>query len=151
MITPKPVATSIPIEFLYKKIASMKMRDLEHQIHRRLTLKEKVGFWILKQKARHEIKRAAKHREGKSSAGSTALIIGIIGLILFVTGLFVPVLWIGSLVASISAIVLGSTAIKQNSKDMQAHAGKLIGWITLGLLALLLLIAVIIVSTWSLW
>src|SRR5258705_5571 len=56
---------------------------------------------------------------------------------------------LGALVAAIFAIVMGSMASKQDRSDKKAHAAKLLGWITLGLIALLLILAAIIVATFS--
>ncbi|MGZ5221561.1 MAG: hypothetical protein ACXWC7_15845, partial [Chitinophagaceae bacterium] len=109
-----------------------------------LTVKEKIGFIILK----HKIKRQLKNSEKQ---GQTAFIMGIAGLALFAIGLFVPVLLVGSLIAAIVAVVSGSVAQKQDPSNRKAHAGKLLGWITLGLLALLLILAAIVLSAWTGW
>jgi hypothetical protein len=148
MIIPVSHPVPVPLELIYHKIVSMNVKEVQQQLGRKLTLKEKLGFWFLKEKAKHELKKRAKHPEAKSTAGLTALVIAILSLLFFVVGLFVAPLLIASLVASIVAIVLGSTAKKKDPNDMKAHAAKLMGWIVLGLLALLLLIAVIAVSSW---
>ncbi|MGZ8508828.1 MAG: hypothetical protein ACXWV8_14500 [Chitinophagaceae bacterium] len=128
----------------YKNIANLKIKDLQKIIGRKLTVKEKIGFIILK----HKIKRQLKNSEKQ---GQTAFIMGIAGLALFAIGLFVPVLLVGSLIAAIVAVVSGSVAQKQDPSNRKAHAGKLLGWITLGLLALLLILAAIVLSAWTGW
>jgi len=148
MITPNSSRVNLPMQLLYKKIISMKVKDFQEKLGRKLTLKEKVGFFILKQKAKHGLKKTTKNPEEKSSQGSTAFGIAILALVLFAIGFFVPALWIGSIITSIIAIVMGTSAYKMNPKDMKAHSAKLMGWIVLGLLALLALIAVIVVSSW---
>lgn len=126
----------------YKNIATLKIKDIQKLAGRRLTLKEKIGFFILK----HKIKRQSKTNQRQ---GETAYILGITALGLFIVGLFVPVLLLGSLIAAIIAVVTGSIA--KDPSNRKARAGKLLGWITLGLLALLLLLAAIIVASWAAW
>jgi hypothetical protein len=63
-------------------------------------LKEKIGFVILK----HKIKRQAKNNQRQ---GETAFIFGVAALGLFLLGLFVPFVILGSLIAAIVAIVTG--------------------------------------------
>ncbi|HEX7845536.1 MAG TPA: hypothetical protein VF476_06995, partial [Chitinophagaceae bacterium] len=90
-----------------------------------------------------------KKEDQKKSLGQASLIFGVLAVGLFVGGLFAPALLIGSLVASIIAIVTGSVAKKKNPNDRTAHAGKLLGWISLGLLAFLVILAVIALSSWD--
>ena len=173
MTTPAYSSAISPVEILYEKILSMKVKDIQHLIGRRLTLKERVGFWLLQQKIRHEqkkglgsatflrLKQKIESRPDKpgatlkmkkyaeTSQGQTAFVIGVAAVALLVIGLFVPYVILGSLVAAIFAIVMGSMASKQNRSDKKAHAAKLLGWITLGLIALLLIIAAIIVASWG--
>lgn len=130
------------MEAVLKKIATLKVRDFQKLTGRKLTLKEKIGYGVLKHKIRKQ------EKEGTSN-GQLSLILGIAGLAFFVAGLFLPALFIPSLVSSVVAIVLGSVAKKQNPKDNKAHAGKLLGWLTLGLLALLIIVAVIAITSWT--
>ena len=132
----------IPDGYIYKKITTLKIKDIQKIAGRKLTLKEKIGFIILK----HKIKRQSKNNQKQ---GETALMFGIAGLGLFIIGLFVPVLLLGSLIAAIVAVVTGSVA--KDPSNRKARAGKLLGWITLGLLALLLILAVILLASWWAW
>lgn len=129
-------------ENTHKEFTSLKIKDVQKMVGRKLTLKEKISFLILRHQLKHQTD--AKHNQGK-----TALTIGIIAIVLLVAGLFLPILLIGSLVASILALVLGSIARKENSSDKKALAAILLGWITLGCIALLLILAAIIVASWS--
>ena len=128
-------------EAVVKKLASMKIKDIQKLAGRKLTLKEKILFLLLKHKAKRD--------DAKRSGGSTALTLGAIAIGLFIVGLFVPYVILGSLVAAILAVVLGSTAMKKDRSDRKAHAGKLMGWITLGLIGLVLILAAIVVSSWG--
>jgi len=62
---------------------------------------------------------------------------------LLLLGLFFPYVILGALVAAILAIILGSNAKRLDSSDSKARAAVLLGWITLGAIALLLIIATI--------
>ncbi|PWT91402.1 MAG: hypothetical protein C5B54_05385 [Acidobacteria bacterium] len=103
---------------------------------RRLSFKEKVGILILRPKLRHAIKES-------KNPGNTALIFGVIGAAALVIGIFVGPVLILSLVAAILAVVLGSSAKKKNPSDSKARAATILGWITLGLIAVLFLAAAI--------
>jgi hypothetical protein len=133
-----PADKEIPNEIFLKKILSLKIKDLQKLTGRKFSLKEKIAFLVLRKKINHQ--------SGKtSSPGQTAFFLGIAGLALLVIGLFVPFVLIGSLIASIIAIVMGSSAAKKNPSDSKARSGRLLGWITLGLLVLLVLLAIVVV------
>lgn len=140
----KPAAGIIakPNDGGYKNIATMKLKEFQKLVGRKLTIKEKIGFFILKHKMKHQ-------QEGADKQGQTAYILGLVGLGLLVIGLFVPYVIIGSLVAAIMAIVTGSMATKKDGDNRKARAGKLLGWITLGLIALILILATIWLASWS--
>lgn len=135
----------IPNEAFLKKIASLKIKDLQKLAGRKFTLKEKIAFLILKKKIRNK----AGNGEGQ---GQIALIFGIGALALLILALIIPaagVPLLASLVSSILAIVVGSVAYKKDPSDRKAHAGKLLGWITLGLIAVLVIAAAIVISSWD--
>ena len=126
-------------ETLPKKMPSLKVKDLERVAGRKLTIKEKISFLILKKKTRNQ--DAAPRSRGK-----TALIFGIAGAALLIIGFFAPYAILGSLVASIVAIVLGSSAAKKDPNDRKAHSAKLLGWITLGIIIVLMALALALYS-----
>ena len=139
-----PVDKIASNEIFLKKIASLHIKDLQKLAGRKFSLKEKISFLILK--------KSLKHKTGDSqSKGQTALIFGIGALVLLIIGLFVPFVILGALVSSILAIVVGTAALKKDRSDTNALVGKLLGWITLGLIALLLILAVIIISSSGFW
>jgi len=133
-----PADKEIPSEIFLKKILSSKIKDLQKLAGRKFSLKEKIAFLVLRKKLNHKSDKT-------TSKGQTALIFGIGGLVLLVIGLFVPFVLIGSLAASIIAIVVGSSAVKKDPSDSKARSGRLLGWITLGLLVFLTILAVIVV------
>ena len=164
-----PVTKKNPVELMCARIANMKTKDFQVMVGHRLSLKEKLAFMAIRAKARHYVKKGISAEElaqvqqkirevsqpGKkadgSSLGKTALIFGIGGAVLLIIGLFVPGIWLGALIASIVAIATGSAAYKRDKSDTRASTGKLLGWITLGVLAVILIAAVILISTWSWW
>lgn len=131
-----------PLDGGYKNIATMKLKEFQGLLGRKLTFKEKVGFFVLKHKMKHQQKDADKQ-------GQTAYILGLVGLGLFVAGLFVPYVILGSLVAAILAIVTGSMARKKDGDNRKANAGKLLGWITLGLIVLVYIVALLWITSWG--
>jgi len=128
-------------EIVYKKITSLRLADVQKLLGRKLRFKEKISFLVLKHQLRHE--EVKKKKKGK-----TSLIFGIAGLTLLIIGLFVPIVLIGSLIAAIVAIALGSAAKKGDPTDKNGDTGKLLGWINLGLIGLLAILVVIAFSTW---
>jgi FtsH-binding integral membrane protein len=142
IIIPPAASKIIPPGDIYKKIGSLKLKEFQKLAGRKLTIREKIGFLILKHKINHP-------RKTDTSKGQTALVFGIVALGLFVLGLFVPYVIIASLISSIVAIVSGSVALRNNRNDKKAFAGKLLGWITFGLIALLLVLAIIWLSSWG--
>ena len=131
-----------PIDGGYKNIATMKLKEFQRLVGRKLTFKEKVGFFVLKHRMKHQ-------QNDTDKQGQTAYILGLVGLGLFVIGLFVPYVILGSLVAAIMAIVTGSTAKKKDGENRKAKAGKLLGWITLSLIVVTFILAVIVVASWG--
>ncbi|HYM92773.1 MAG TPA: hypothetical protein VET23_01430 [Chitinophagaceae bacterium] len=135
--------TTVPPDMV-KKITTLKIKDIQKLSGRKLSLKEKIVFLVLKQKLKH-------NTSDKQNQGRTAFILGLVGLGLLIIGLFVPYVILGSIVSAILAIVLGSVAYKHDHSDKKAQAGKLLGWLTLGVTVLLLILAAIIIATWTSW
>ncbi len=111
------------------------------EVYKKLTFKEKISFLILKHTSGKEV---------QNKKGNTALIFALVGVGLFIIGLFVPFVILGSIAGAIVAIILGSNAKKQDPSDNKARAAVILGWITLGATALLLILAAIVVATWGL-
>jgi predicted membrane protein len=108
---------------------------------RKLTLKEKITLLILKKKL--------KKQADESKQGQTAFVLGIISIALLIAGLFLPYVILGALIAAIIAIVMGNMAKKKDPSDMKAKMGALMGWITLGGIALILILVAAIIASWS--
>lgn len=158
------------LQAVLEKIATYKVKDLQKLTGRKFTVKEKISFWLLKRQLKKRDKtefsktlaaklfykkdkqqRGTAIPEEKNSKGQTAFIFGLIGAILLVAALFVPYIIIASLVSAILAIALGTVAYNRDRSDVKAKTGKLLGWITLGLFAILLIVVVIALSSSSWW
>jgi len=137
-ITRATSSTIKPPGMAYEKLASLKTKEIQKIIGRKLTFKEKISLLVLK----HTFKK-----EAQTKKGNTALIFGIVGVGLLLIGLFVPFVILGAIAAAIVAIVLGSSAKRLDPSDGKAQAGVLLGWITLGAIALLLIIATIVIAS----
>jgi hypothetical protein len=122
--SPASLNGASPSVTLLKKVSTYKEKELRKQLGRKLTLKEKVAFFLLKKKAK---KMAAE--EGKT--GENSFVAGLIAIGLLVTGLFFAPLLIGSLIAAIVAIASGSKALKIEPVNKKARTGRLLGWITI--------------------
>jgi hypothetical protein len=125
-----------------QKLASLKISDVQKLIGRKLTFKEKIGLWLLKH---------TSNKKTESKKGSTALTFGIVGVVMLILGLVVPYILLGALVAAILAVVLGSNAKKQNPSDRKAETAVILGWITIGGIALVLILAAILLATFSIY
>lgn len=136
---PANTTTVTPSPSLLTKLSTWKEKDLRKQLGRKLTVKEKVAFFMLKKKARKMAKE-----DGKS--GENAFVAGILAIGLLLTGLLFAPLLIGSFIAAIVAIVSGSKALKLDPGNKKAKTGRLLGWITLFVFFLLLIAAILLIS-----
>jgi hypothetical protein len=124
-------------------ISKMKIKTMEKLLGRKMKLKEKIAFKVLQWK----IKKGYSIPKERPNRGRTAMILGIIGL----ASLFIPYLNIISIPCTILALVFGYQARNANPQDHKAKTAIVLGWVTVGLYVLVLLIAVILLSTatWS--
>jgi hypothetical protein len=130
---------------MYKKIASLPAKDIQKLIGRKLTLKERISFFILKQKLRHKPKDSM-------NAGDISLILGIAGLVFIALYFFLPFSLVLAIASGIVAIVTGHRARKKDPANKNAKIGKLLGWITVGLITVFfiaVLIAFASIGSWS--
>lgn len=115
-------------------LSTLKIKEVEKLLGRKMKLKEKIGFLILKQKLKNQLK--SKQNES-SGLADLAFIFGVGAVVLFAIGFAAPSVFIASLIASIIAIVSGTVAKKRDPSNWKAGAAKLLGWITLGLIVIL--------------
>jgi hypothetical protein len=128
---------------LANKVLSLKLKDLQKIAGRKLTLKEKIGFGILK----HQMRRHASN----AGTGQVSLILGVVSIVALVAILAaVSFIWV-SLAFGIAAIITGSISIKKNPNDKQAKTGRLLGWISVAIIAAILLVALAVTTTGLSW
>ena len=119
-------------------IFSMKVKDVEKFIGRKLSLKERIAYKIFK----HRIFKAAQKNDN-SDKGQLSFILGIVGLVI----LFIPYLGLVALPCAILAVVFGYEARRADPSNRKARTGIILGWITIGLFVLALLLAIAILSS----
>jgi hypothetical protein len=68
------------------------------------------------------------------NAGDIALILGIASLVFVLLAILLRIFIIAAISAAIVAIVTGHRTRKRDPSNKNAKAGKLLGWITLGLI-----------------
>ncbi len=124
-------------------ITTAKTKDIEKLLGRKLKLKEKIALKVFQWKYKKGLR--VKNTEKSDKKGKAALILGIIGI----SALLIPYLSIVALPCAILAIIFGNQAKKQNPNNGQAKAGVILGWVTVGLFALALIVVLAILSSWS--
>lgn len=130
----------VPVE----KITKMKIKEAEKLLGRKFTLKEKIAFKIAQLKLKKEFRTNA---ETKSSKGQTAFILSLIGLCL----LIVPYAGLASLPLAIIGLVMGSQAKRENPDDSKARTAIILSLVTLGLIALGILLVIAILASGAWW
>lgn len=123
-------------EFL--KLTPKKYHELTGK---KMTFKERIGFAILKTKLRKQLQDDTPAK--KSNLGTLSLIFGIVGILSIFTG--VAALGIIGFLAALAALILGIKALRRDGKDLKALFGVILG----GGYMILLVIAVIILSSWD--
>ena len=122
-----------------KEFIKLKIKDFEKFTGKKLTLKEKISFKIVQHKLKKEW--SIDKYPAPANKGKTALILGIIGLVL----LFVPYGALASIPLAILAIVWGNEAKQIDPTDKKARAAVVLGWTTLGLMLLFIIIGLVVV------
>jgi hypothetical protein len=131
-----------PLQFF----STLTLKEVQQLAGRKLTLKEKIAVKVFQWKIKKGF-NPLKKTETKDK-GKTAMIFGIIGL----ASLLIPIPFIGflgSIVFTILALTMGYKAKKENPEDTRAKTAIILGWVTVGLFVLALILAVVILTTWS--
>jgi hypothetical protein len=123
------------------KIAKLKIKEVEKLIGRKLTLKEKISFKLVQWKLKKKSFNVRK--EGSSKTGDLAMILGIAGLV----SLFIPYVMLLAIPCAILAIIFGYSARKKNPGDTHAKVGIILGWVTVGVFIVALIIAIAVLSS----
>lgn len=123
------------VSILKHKLQNLSLKEYKKLKGGKISFKEKVSFLFMK----HYLKKKTE----KNNKGQLAFTFGLIAIGSVVLGLFVPYLFLISIITAILAIVYGTLAPKDDSK---AKTGKLLGWLSLSLMALFLIIAAIVLA-----
>ena len=129
----------IPRQLLTQFI-NLKPRDITRLTGKKLSFKEKIAWIILQREARKQMRHSVK--DDAHNNGNTSFILGLIGLIC----IFIPFLIIASIPLAILAIAIGIKAKKEDPHDKKARTGIKLGKVTLGLIALIIVIVGIVLT-----
>ena len=144
-MVPTTTHTIISLGDINKKPVSQSFKDIQKLIGRKLTVKEKISFFIVKQKLRHQPK-------DPMNAGDISLILGIASLAFIALYFLLPFSLVLAIASGIVAIVTGHRARKKDPANKNAKIGKLLGWITVGLVTaffIAIIIAFASIGSWS--
>lgn len=147
--TPPASPVSIPFSQLNNPgpwlpdVSKMKIKTMERMMGRKMKLKEKIAFKVLQWKVKKNL--TLSKDKSRANRGRTAMILGIIGL----ASLFIPYLNIISIPCTILALVFGYQARKADPSDSKARTAIILGWITVGVYFLILIIAIILLAAFS--
>jgi hypothetical protein len=137
--------TSFPVlpENTAKIIASLKIKEVEKLLGRKMRLKEKLAFKLYQIKLKRDARRAGE----KANNGTTSMILGIVGI----ATLFLPYVFVAAIPCIVLALVFGYSTKKHYPDDKHAKTGIILGWIGAGLLviAAVLVIAVLASIGWG--
>lgn len=118
-------------------LSKLSPKQIQAKLGRKLTLKEKVGLQLL----RWKIAKIPPDEKVSTKDGRTAQTLGILALVAIL------VFPLATIPLGIIAITKGSKALKENPNDGQAQAGKIMGIISLALLALVILLILAFISS----
>jgi hypothetical protein len=130
------IIPSLPLSTL----STMKIKEVEKKIGRKLKLKEKIAFKIFQWEIKKDLKRSKI--EGENDKGKTAMILGIIGAV----SLFIPFINLAAFPLAILAIVIGSKAKKEDPNNRKARTGVTLGIATLAFLVAITFIVVLVLT-----
>ncbi len=119
---------------------TMKIKEAEKMIGRKLKLKERIAFKIFQWKLKKDLKSLKK--EGETDKGKTALTLGICAA----AALFIPFVNLASIPLAILAIIIGDKAKKEDPKNKKARTGVTLGIVTLAFIIVVGLIVALILT-----
>ena len=143
VVAPRPTNVEV-VKNNLSKILSLKIKDLEKITGKKLSLKQKIELKILKFTLNKRLKNPGLQKEG-SDKGQLALILGIVGL----ASLLIPYVVIVGLPCAIAAIILGYSARKEDPGNKKAKTAVVLGWVTIGLFVLALILVVAILASFA--
>lgn len=120
----------------FANILSMKVKEVEKLIGRKLSLKEKISFKLSQWKLK-KFMTGNEPTEHQKKQANWSMILGITSIVL----LFIPYLALLALPAAVAAIILGIVSLKGNS-----NTKGIIGLATGGTTILLFIIALVVIA-----
>jgi hypothetical protein len=126
----------------FPDISKLTIKNVEKLLGRKMKLKEKIAFKVYQWKLKQNFITKDKAHPNR---GKTAMILGIIAI----GSLFIPYVNIISIPCTVLALVFGYQAKRADPEDRQARTAITLGWITVGLYVLALIIAVLFVLAFT--
>jgi sterol desaturase/sphingolipid hydroxylase (fatty acid hydroxylase superfamily) len=120
-------------------IFSLKLRQVQKLIGKKLSLRQKVAWTILAHKL------AKQQPANPTDKGQLALIFGIVGI----SAIIIPYAGLISLPCALAAIIIGYNARRDNPSNRKARAAIVLGWVTIGILVLALLLVIAVLATFA--
>lgn len=155
IIHPDPPASK---QFFIRQVQSLTIKDLQRLAGRKLSFKEKITWQLLKWRISHpgtgnlikklKSKPASAQQPAGSSPdeksmkkGQASFVFGLAGLGLLALVFVIPFMIFPSIISALLAIILGHGATKGNRENKKGQTGKILGYVTISLIAILLAIA----------
>ncbi len=143
---------------VFQHLQSLRMKDLQRISGRKFSLKEKIAWQILKWKISHpggsrllaKLKKKPSYLnsvkpidpdEKSAKKGQASLVFGLAGLGLLALIFVIPFMIFPSIISALLAIILGHGATKNKRVDKKGNTGKILGYVTISLIAILFAIA----------
>ena len=131
---------------LWSRVISLRSKEVEKILGRRLSLKEKIQWKILRwYSARHD--RPALGPRDEASRSETALVLGIVAIVT----LFIPYAVIVSIPCAIAALIIGYAVRREHPENKKARTAIVLGWVSIALAVLALVIAVAVLASLALY
>jgi hypothetical protein len=123
--------------------SKMKAKDIEQLLGRRLTLKERIGWMLVKRQFKKH--GSAKPGFDTDKKARTAKTLGTLSLI----SLFIPFFGILALPLAITAIVIGSQVRRIDPDNLDARKAITRGIITLAIFVLVIVLVLALISAFT--
>ena len=142
---PASPAVTVPVAVPPAKTdpSQLKVRDIEQLLGRRLTLKEKIGWMLVKRQFKKN--RVARDDFDVNKKARSAKTFGILSLV----SLIIPFAGLLSLPFAIVAIVMGSQVRRVDPKNRDAKTAITLGIVTIGIFVLTILIVLAVLSAFT--
>lgn len=140
-----PVSATVSIDLVntLNRMSTLSIAEVQKLAGNKLSLKEKLGFKIWQWKLRKELKKKGPVPGRKGRTAKFLAIFGLATLVIPMIGLFTAAICSGL------ALILGYDARKADPDDRNAQTAITIGWITLSVMAVLTMIIIAYLTSFS--